>query len=203
MPAIDEKILSAIFQLEEEGVSQVDIWTETRLDNGDWIRATPDLMAQGPRYDWATIRFRKDDKSRVFAPSKILSIYRRSSDTTEEGMRVLLYSVVEKLRNKKESIFGDTRLATHYRLHFSHAGNVMLWSVPLRDVRRALFAIEKQKYDVPIPLAVKNKVMQRSHTVMVVKDRKEWASIFMKWTRALKDGNSMVEETKKNRPDLR
>ena len=146
----------------------------------------------GSWFDWVSAKFdeitneNRDTTNGVF-PAKILTFY--TVDTDPE-VRTIVLCVNYKLDNAKESKFGDTKIATHYRIEFlkgdkGNAGKPALRSIPINSIKNCIFAIEANTYSTPIPPITKNKTEHREHTVMAFLPRKEWAAIFIEWTKEI------------------
>ena len=196
---IQSSILKAIDEIEaSRGHEQqfIDIWCEAELPCGQQIRCWPQYRQnEGGRYDWAMIKFESTEEESVVYPGKVLALY----EDLDGKFKALIHSTDYKTPNKVEGPFGDSRLVTHYRLHFDSSGEPTLYSVPFEDIMGCVMAYEAVLYDEPLVRKVRDAAARRQHTVMVIRPRRDWAMLFLHWMKELKARQGTVSGRGRNR----
>ena len=190
--SLEKVIIKSIFDLEPE-MLEINVWTEVKITrNNNILRACPNYRGEGPWYDWVYVWFHHQHSEEEKFPAKILAIYQNNN----QEMKVLVHSVEYKTEIGCESLAkGDSRLITHYRQEFLENGHPALRSVYLSDIDQSVLVYQFKKYNPsPLPPKVSLSAERRSHTVMVIKPRNEWAKLFIDWTRELKWRNEHILE---------
>ena len=179
-----------------------DIWCEAKLANGQCIRCWPKYRGtnRNQYYDWAMVRFHTDNGHTEY-PAKVLALY---EDTTNGTMKALVHATDYKTTRNIEGPYGDSRLVKHYRLMFDRRGEPQLFSVPLHDVMTCIVAYEALPYPSPLPPRVASPARQKQHTVMTILPRKEWARLFLTWSKEIQTRQETVlNDEQKNRLDFK
>jgi len=202
---IQGQILEGIYDV-EAGRNQTffDIWCEARLPNGQYIRCWPQYRrSEGTRYDWAMTSFESENdddeegESQIY-PAKVLALYEDSEGT----LKALVHSVEYKTERGVEGPFGDSRLVRHYRLQFHPgSGKPKMYSVPIDHIQDVIVAYEAIRYSNPLVPQVRSLPRRREHTVMAILPRSQWATLFLEWTRELKERHETLRGRDRYRLD--
>jgi len=202
---IQPEILKAISNIERERGSVqrlFEIWCEAKLPNGDNVRCWPQYRGkEGCRYDWAMVRFESQgDAAATQYPAKVLALY----EDLDGNFKALVHSAHFKLPSNPEGPYGDSRLVTHYRLHF-HAGgsgDPLLYSVRFEDLLHCIVAYEAILYpEQPLVPRVPTASRRREHTVMTILPRKQWAKLFLEWAKEIRGRQTTVNGRGRHRLD--
>jgi len=198
---IQNKILEALSDVERGSLQTIiDIWCEAKLQNGQYVRCWPQYRSnQGSRYDWVMVKFDSTEgKEHVKYPSKVLALY----EDIDGAFKALVHSTAYKTDSAIEGPYGDTRLVKHYRLEFDGSSrDPKLYSIPFEDILHCVLLYEAVLYREPLAPKVRSPRQQREHTVMIIRPRREWARLFLEWSRDLKRRQSTVTGINKNRLD--
>ena len=185
--ATAQQVLEGLLESEADG-SEFLVWCEAKITNGDHVRCWPEYRKnEGAWYDWVMIHFETDDVNddAKLYPAKVLALYRTRNDAT---LKALVHSVDYKLPTCPEGPFGDSKLMTHYRKEFVANGKPGMRSVAVTDIRHTALVYEAiADPTMPVPPIVRSATLQKRHTVMVVRPRDEWATLFIRWAREMKE----------------
>lgn len=184
--SIQPEILKALTVVEREHEQELfDIWCEATLPNGEHVRCFPKYRRKDSKYDWVMARFATTDGNPPEDyPAKVLALYE-----DKNGMlKALVHATEYKTLNKVEGPYGDSRLVKHYRLQFdSRDGEPTLYAVPFEDILYCVMAYEAVPYQQPLVPRVRSSSKRREHTVMTILPRREWARLFLVWSRKMKE----------------
>lgn len=203
--SIRPEILKALHVVESaNSQSFFEIWCEAKLPNGQFIRCWPRYHGtnRDQYYDWAMVRFHTDNgEGATEYPAKVLALY---EDSITGKMKALVHATAYKLGTNIEGPYGDSRLVTHYRLEFDRRGAPQLYSVPLDDILSCILAYEAVPYPSPLVPKVTSPARQKEHTVLTIRPRKEWARLFLTWSREIRTRQGTVlNDEEKNRLDFK
>jgi len=215
---IQRQILEGIYDVElGSGNTQeiFDIWCESRLPSGEYIRCWPEYRGnQGPWYDWVMVSFEADsadegeegEEPPMLYPAKVLALYESCTLDLDGNiisqMKVLVHSVEFKTPTAVEGPFGDSRLATHYRLQFNQSnGKPVMYSLPIESIVHVAVAYEKILYPEPLVPPVRSPAQRKEHTVMTMLPRNEWGRVFLEWSAELKERHETESGPDKYRLD--
>jgi hypothetical protein len=107
-----------------------------------------------------------------------------------------------KTATNVEGPFGDSCLVTHYQLEFNQSnGKPRMHSVIVDSILHVIVAYEAIQYPQPSVPQVRCIHSHQEHTVMTVLPRKEWAKLFLAWTKQLKERHKTMTGMNKNRLD--
>jgi hypothetical protein len=99
-----------------------------------------------------------------------------------------------------EGPFGDSRLVTHYQLEFNQSNRKpRMYSVKVDSILHVIVAYKAIQYPQPFVPQVRCIDTHREHTMMTVLPRKEWAKLFLDWTKELKERHKIMTGMNKNR----
>jgi hypothetical protein len=111
------------------------------------------------------IKFKSTEEEEALVyPGKVLALY----EDLDGAFKALIHSMDYKTPNKVEGPFGDSRLVTHYHLHFDSSREPILYSVPFENIMGCVMAYKAVLYDEPLVKRVRSPADHRQHTVMVI-----------------------------------
>ena len=128
-------------------------------------------------------------------PGKVLALY----EDLDGVFKALIHSTDYKTTNKVEGPFGDSRLVTHYRLHFDSSRDPKLYSIPFENIMGCVMAYKAVLYDEPLVKKVRAPAARRQHTVMVIRPRQDWAMLFVHWMKELRGRQGTISGRGRNR----
>jgi len=179
-----KQILYAVKKIEEvEGCSTdiqkktvLNIWTEVRDGQGNYLRATPNYAKVGPWYDWVFVHFRANNGEDTFLPAKCILFYLDSKNIPSALVHGVGWKPIE---NKVRSM-----IFTEWQKEYK-GGLASLTKVPISSIQQGLYAFEPTFYDEnDVPLT--SKKLRRpedlkKERVFVLSPRSTWASKFYQW----------------------
>jgi hypothetical protein len=93
-----------------------------------------------------------------------------------------------KTATNVEGPFGDSRLVTHYQLEFNQSnGKPRMYSIKVDSILHVIVTYKAIHYPQPLVPQVRCIHNHWEHIVMTVLHRKEWAKMFLDWTKELKE----------------
>ena len=173
------------------GEETIRCWTEYYQPNGDMLRAHPNFRRNGPKYDYASVRFADDDNIETDYPSKLLCFFQTSTGTFALVLPCDLQSkqgtLQQRLQHRHKTKILErhalevTQVTRNYDYHHNnqrikgrdikYIPNV--FKVPMHSIIKRLMVVqethgEKESYE------------NRNQYVWVVADRKStWANKFL------------------------
>jgi hypothetical protein len=127
----------------------------------------------------------------IIYPGKVLALYEDNEGT---------HSVEYKTATNVEGPFGDSCLVTHYQLEFNQSnGKPSMYSDNVDSILHLIVVYEASQYPQPLVPQVRCIHSHWEHTVMTVLPRKEWAKLFLAWTKELKERHKTMTGMSKNR----
>jgi hypothetical protein len=111
-----------------------------------------------------------------------------------------LYEENEGTLKCRRAIFVDSRLVTHYQLEFNQSnGKPRMYSIKVDSILHVIVTYEAIQYPQPLVPQVRCIDNHREQTVLTVLPRKEWAKMFLDWTKEVKERHETMTGMLKNR----
>jgi len=154
----------------------IDLWTELKDGEGNYLRATPSYPSVGPWYDWVLVHFQRPTGVDVFLPAKCLIFYMDRSHNPS----AIVHSVCwDPVRDKSGSL-----IFTEWQKEYNRNGLASMHKVPISAIQRGVYAFERcshDKRDIPVSSQRLRRHEVIQEKVVVLAPRSTWASKFYEW----------------------